>query len=639
MSRPIRSLLNAALLVLAVACSSSPGPSPGDSTSPGEDTAAPGETVVAPDATAPDDLAVPLPDAVVGEDLEPDEETSVPPDAELPPDVALPSPALVINEVVTKDPEGGPDWFELTVVGNEAVNLADYAVVDGDPDHLPQNLPKVSLMPGQFYVLQAIDADEWSPDPFVPFKLGGVDALTLRRAGEIVDRVDWRGQPPAAGTSLGRLGDGAGPWGLRQPTPGAANKDLLVKLNTCADPFFWDRAIPVELAVDEASWAAMKANPAAEEYHPGNFLFMGTKVDNVAIRIKGGKGGLEAVTQSGTDRYSFKVDFNEYVDKQKFCGVKKLVFNNGLRDPTMLREHLAYRVARQMGLPAPRTAFVDLTVAGHHLGLYLMVEPVDDDFFLEEHFDNDNGDLYQADQPDGTLQYQGPSFFDYQGIDVENNQETTTHAAFLAFIKTINQGPGAPLDTVLDVKAALRYLAWSAALLNLDGYLGTGRNFYLYEQDGIFTVIPWDVEESFGTHDCGCETPALLDFFVDEPTCGPLSGRPLAATLLGDPARLDKYHQYLGELLAIPLAPKTLAAWTELPAGLVRTSLEAGDPGFYSVNEFETALVEQVGPVGPTSVTVFGIAPFVKERGASIAAQLEGKKDSANGGKGNCGNP
>ena len=42
-------------------------------------------------------------------------------------------------------------------------------------------------------------------------------------------------------------------------------------------------------------------------------------------------------------------------------------------------------------MPAPRASFVDLTVAGEHLGLYTMVEQVDKDF-LAKHFEDDDGD-------------------------------------------------------------------------------------------------------------------------------------------------------------------------------------------------------------------------------------------------------
>ena len=52
---------------------------------------------------------------------------------------------------------------------------------------------------------------------------------------------------------------------------------------------------------------------------------------------------------------------------------------------------------------------------------------------------------------------------------------------------------------LLDVESALKYIAAIVALANFDSYLGnTTHNYYLYEEDGYFTVIPWDMNLAFG---------------------------------------------------------------------------------------------------------------------------------------------
>ncbi|PKM79062.1 MAG: hypothetical protein CVU88_07740, partial [Firmicutes bacterium HGW-Firmicutes-13] len=55
------------------------------------------------------------------------------------------------------------------------------------------------------------------------------------------------------------------------------------------------------------------------------------------------------------------------------------------------------------------------------------------------------------------------------------------------------------IEKYLDVDAALRYIAVSTALANFDSYQGSlGHNYYLYEQNGVFTILPWDLNMSFG---------------------------------------------------------------------------------------------------------------------------------------------
>jgi len=45
----------------------------------------------------------------------------------------------------------------------------------------------------------------------------------------------------------------------------------------------------------------------------------------------------------------------------------------------------------------------------------------------------------------------------------------------------------------------LRYFAVNTALVNLDSYQGNMKhNYYLYGEDGVFSIIPWDYNMAFG---------------------------------------------------------------------------------------------------------------------------------------------
>ena len=530
--------------------------------------------------------------------------------------------------MLTKNLPGGADWFELLATGDEAVHLAEYSVVDGNPAHPLASLPDLWLEPGERVMIQAVGADEPTAVPHVPFKLGGNDRLILARDGELVDTIAWPGQAPSMGTSLCRLPDGDSSWQLCRPTGGGANEDLVIKPFTCFDPFLWDRVVPVELALDDESWAAMLAAPEAEEYVTGDFVFDAMEVANVAIRIKGG-GSIPLIAAGGTNRFSFKVDFNKYVEDQTLCGFGKVFLHNGWGDPSLLREHLAFRLARTLGIPAPRSAFVDLTVAGQHLGVYLMVEPVDDDVFLEEHFKNDKGDLYEASAPAGALSDLGPSYADYPGFDLKTNQDSTDHAPLLSLIQTLNHGAPETWPTVLHINDTLRYLAWNTVLVNLDSYNGTGANYYLYEEDGVFTPVPWDGDEAFGGHSCGCAPDALLELALDEPTCGPLAERPLLDKLLTIPEYAAKYRGYAEALLGAGFEPATFAAWRTHAADVIR-SPRADGVYFESLDAFEAALTDgaEEGP--------FGLQAFVEARTVTLADQLAGAAPTTRDGQGNC---
>ena len=52
----------------------------------------------------------------------------------------------------------------------------------------------------------------------------------------------------------------------------------------------------------------------------------------------------------------------------------------------------------------------------------------------------------------------------------------------------------------------------------LDSYPGTGHNYYLYfdPSSGLATVIPWDVNEAYGSFTCNRPIADMLDWSLDE---------------------------------------------------------------------------------------------------------------------------
>jgi spore coat protein CotH len=536
---------------------------------------------------------------------------------------------LAINEIVAAGGEGS-DWFEVIVLGDTPVDLSRFTVVDDSSKHEQAALGTTVLEPGEFYVVKALSDDETSDDPYVPFKLGSDDSLTLFEDGVAIDTLDWADGEAPEGTSYGRLPDGTGEAQMLSPTPGAANEALENYTPPCTDPFDPSRVAKVEFEFTGNGWKAIQDNPAAEEFQEAAFIFDGERVEKVAIRTKGNS-SLNSSANSNTTRFPFKVDFNEYVDGQAFCGIKKLAFNTGFKDPSLMREHIAYKLGAEVGLYSPRTMYADLWVNGEHVGLYLMVEPVDDDFFIEKHFANDDGDLYKPDWPAGHLMDQGNTLEDYPGVEIENNQETSDHSKLMKLIQVTNHGPNEELDSVLNVEMMLRYAAFNALLVNLDSYTGNGHNYYIYEQESVFTIIPWDLNEAFGNFTCGCNTNAILSFLIDEPTCGSLAEKPLLDAALQTASNQSRYHELLQEMLDGPFNVATMAPWINETADLIRPYVEADPTKLYSTSDFEASLNSDVkGAQGLTS--------FIEKRSAAVQEQLSGSAPSTNNGEGNCGN-
>lgn len=259
-----------------------------------------------------------------------------------------------------------------------------------------------------------------------------------------------------------------------------------------------DTVNEINIEIDEADWQDMLENPLEEEYHKANITINGETVGNVAIRTKGNN-SLTSVANSDSDRYSFKLDFDYYDNNGNYYGLKKLCLNNNYSDNSSMREYISYQIMGEMGLDVPECAYSHITVNGEEWGLYLAVEPVDE-VFLAEHFADATGDLYKPEGVGGTgadLVYNGDDISAYTGLNLKTNVNSSDGKEILALMQALEDGEG--LEEVLDVEKALKYIAANVALANFDSYLGnTTHNFYLYEEDGYFTVIPWDMNLAFG---------------------------------------------------------------------------------------------------------------------------------------------
>lgn len=521
---------------------------------------------------------------------------------------------LVINEVVASAADDGADWFELYNNGSDNINLSDYQVIDESDDIDPVTLPDVELMPGEYITIYAVDEDP--SDYYVPFKLGKTDELSLIFNDEVLDYIEWDESDVVTGFSYGLSDSADFSKDFLTPTQGAENET--------ATAFTPDAVNTLSITITDENWQDILDNPLDEEYHETSITFNGVTLDSVAIRTKGGS-SLSSVARSTSDRYSFKVDVNEYVSGQKFFGLKKFTLQNSFNDPSYMREVLAYELMDEMGVPSPENAYVNFYVNGELFGLYLMVEAIDGEF-LENHFANSNGDLYKPDGVGSDLQWISSDISSYTDINLQTNEDTTDSGAFLNFVDLLDEGS----TEVVDVDTLLRYMSVSSALSNLDSYHGTlAHNYYLYDQDGVFTLLPWDFNESFGSFAMDCNNVDIRELYIDEPVSGALSDRPLLANVFADQDNLDVYHEYLAQLIEGSLESDTFEARVNEIADLIREHVENDPTSFYGSSYFEYNLTSTVGQF-------YGLTSFIDYRVANITEQLNGTLPSAGDGSGFC---
>ncbi|MGV3773021.1 MAG: CotH kinase family protein [Verrucomicrobiales bacterium] len=232
----------------------------------------------------------------------------------------------------------------------------------------------------------------------------------------------------------------------------------------------------------------------------------GKSYKDVAVRYKGNGTFLES---RGSLKRSLKIDLNKYVKGQKAGEITTLNFHNNITDPSWMNEPLSYRFFRDAKAPAPKTSYVKVfvTVPGKHdreyFGLYSVVQDIDGKF-QEENFQTKKGAIFKPVTP-SLFQYLGNDWAKYkQTYDPKDDPKVDQAQRVIDFAKLVTEGTDAEFEAkvgdYLDLENFSRYMAALICLVDLDGILGPGQNFYLHlhPKTQKFQFIAWDMDHSFG---------------------------------------------------------------------------------------------------------------------------------------------
>ena len=396
-----------------------------------------------------------------------------------------------------------------------------------------------------------------------------------------------------------------------------------------------EKVIDVKITVDEADFQDMLDNASLEEYKMASAEYNGTKFDNVGIRTKGNLSLRSVVQMQDSDRYSFKLSFDEYVDNQTLGGISKINLNNNYSDASYMQEFLTYELAEEMGLPTPGHSYVNVYINGKLWGFYLAVEQVGD-AYLERNFGNSYGALYKGEMTGvgSDLAWMGDDLSKYTGL--AQKSKSSNGDILIDMLDELNNGTD--YESVINVDNVLKYIALNVATNNMDSYLGSNKqNYYLYEDDGIFNVLPWDYNMAFGGMGGGmggmgggrgmggqnAQTAAGTSVLIDEPTQGAVAERPMIAKLLAVDEYKERYHAILKEISEGFLLETKFNAKVDGLAAKLSAYVENDPTSFYTYEEHLKG-VEQLKTANTTMIT-------------SVIQQLNGTIASTNNGQGSGG--
>ena len=451
------------------------------------------------------------------------------------------------------------------------------------------------------------------------------------------------------------------------------------------------RVHTLDIVMDD--WEGFIDTCENEEYSPCSVVIDNEAYKNIAIRAKGNT-SLSTVSQLGSSRYSFKLEFDHYEAGKSYHGLDKLCLNNIIQDNTYMKDYLTYQLMAGFGVKAPLCSYVWITVNGEDWGLYLAVEGVEDGF-LRRNYGQDAGALYKPDsmdfgggrgngrdfdmedfegfegfpadgdgqrpgrpgKPDGgdpggtpeDFQLPGspnggpPEDFDPSALpdgggmpegfpggkggrssdDVklkyidddpdsypnlfDSAKTAVTAGGKARLIQSLKALSGGDAQEAVDLDQVLRYFVVHNYVVNGDSYTGSMvHNYYLYEKDGLLSLIPWDYNLAFGTFQGGDSSGA-----VNDPIDSPLSvsgdrDRPMADWIFASPEYTDLYHQYFEDFLRTA-DPAGILAETR---ALIAPYVERDPTKFCTLEEFQAG--------------VSALETFCALRTESVSGQLSG---------------
>jgi len=340
-------------------------------------------------------------------------------------------------------------------------------------------------------------------------------------------------------------------------------------------------------------------------------------LDNVAIRFKGNSSS----SPNQQHKRSYLVKFDEYEKDQRFLGLRRVSFDNGIQFGSLFSEPIITEILRDEGVVTHRANYAKLYVNGEYQGVYVNVERIDESF-IENHLPDADGRLFKVDEggPGGNLQFLGDDAAAYgRAFEPQTKSARKSQQPLVDFIKLVNQSTAgefaANLDARMESEDFLRVTAvmlFSGAFDQLTGW--NPHNYYLYHNgnQNRWRYLPWDLDVGL------CEVAfGRIQVLDDWNAAWPLAGQlpnPLLERIVADPDLLKRYRTTARKILEQHFEPERLCAVLDAKYAIIREDLKT-DP-------FPHRRITNPGDRSYEDI-VASMKQFIRKRYTSAVRQLE----------------
>jgi CotH protein len=437
----------------------------------------------------------------------------------------------------------------------------------------------------------------FGPGPQVELKV--VDQFDRNRNGRL-DQTERQAAREWLSTQGYGWGGRGGRRGFAGPPPaGRALRPSDVRAYTSEPLYDLATLRTIFLEFEQTDWEAeLAAFYNTDVEVPAKVTVDGGVYPDVGVHFRGNSS--YRMVPEGYKR-SLNLSFDFVKGDQEIGGYRTLNLLNANGDPTFLRTVIYTEIARQY-LPIPKTNFVRVAINGESWGVYVSAQQFNKDF-LRDWFNTTSGARWKAPgSPRGRagLTYLGSDVAAYRQLyEIKTKDDPASWAALINLCRVLNQTPAdkleAALAPILDVDAALKFLALDVALVNSDGYWTRASDYNLYlDPGGRFHVIPHDVNEGLGA-----EGPGRFGggFGEGGTSLDPLVGlnddsKPLRSKLLAVPALRTRYLGYMRDIATKGLDWNTLEPRVREWQALIAADVKADTKKLSSTERFQYGMTE-----------------------------------------------
>ena len=181
-------------------------------------------------------------------------------------------------------------------------------------------------------------------------------------------------------------------------------------------------------------------------------------------------------------------------------------------------------------------------------------------------------------------------------------------ARLIEALKKLSEGDTSAVDT----DAVAMYMAVHNFLCNGDSYTGSMvHNYYLYEKDGVMSMIPWDYNLAFGGFTGGSDATGTVNTAIDTLVSGgDDSDRPMAGWITASEEGLALYHEKYQQFIDTVFTSGWFESEFDRVSAMIAPYVEKETRAFYSYEEFRTAADT--------------LKTFCIKRAQSVQGQLDG---------------